>query len=79
MLTTRRLLAAAALTLGVAAGTAAPANAATVATVSNGALSVIGDNAANTVTVSRNGAGTCSSTAAPSRSPAARRRWPTSR
>jgi Ca2+-binding RTX toxin-like protein len=53
----RRLLAAAALAVGVLAGTTVTASAATTATFSNGTLSVFGDSLDNSITVSRNAAG----------------------
>ena len=53
----RRLLAAAALAVGVLAGTTVTASAATTATFTNGTLSVFGDNLDNSITVSRNAAG----------------------
>jgi Ca2+-binding RTX toxin-like protein len=56
--TARRLLAVAALSVGAIAGSSVPASAATTATFSSGVLSVSGDSANNTITVSRNAAGT---------------------
>jgi Ca2+-binding RTX toxin-like protein len=53
----RRLLAAAALAVGVLAGTTVTASAATTATFTNGTLSVFGDSLDNSITVSRNAAG----------------------
>jgi Ca2+-binding RTX toxin-like protein len=53
----RRLLAVAVLSLGVVAGSSVSASAATTATFSSGVLSVFGDSANNTITVSRNAAG----------------------
>jgi Ca2+-binding RTX toxin-like protein len=52
------LLATAAITGGTMLATAGAASAATVATFSNGILTVIGDNLANSITVSRDAAGT---------------------
>src|SRR5215471_12306209 len=53
----RRLLVGIALAVGLLAGTAGPASAAVTATFSSGTLTVLGDNAANTITVSRDAAG----------------------
>jgi Ca2+-binding RTX toxin-like protein len=53
----RRLLAGTALAVGLIAATTAEANAATVATFGAGTLSVIGDNADNSVAISRDAAG----------------------
>jgi Ca2+-binding RTX toxin-like protein len=53
----RRLLAGGMLAVGVMAATSVPANAATTATFSAGVLTVTGDSAANTLTVSRDAAG----------------------
>ncbi len=53
----RRLLTSALLAVGALAGTTVSASAATVATFSNGTLSVFGDSAGNTITVSRDAAG----------------------
>ncbi len=53
----RGLLAGAVLSAGVLAATTAPASAATTATFSAGSLSVLGDAAGNSITVSRNAAG----------------------
>jgi Ca2+-binding RTX toxin-like protein len=53
----RRLVAGLALSAGIAAITSAPASAATTASFSAGVLTVIGDNADNTVVVSRDAAG----------------------
>ena len=53
----RRLLAAAALSVGVIAGTTVPAHAATTATFNAGTLSVFGDSLDNSITVSRDTAG----------------------
>jgi len=53
----RRLLASAVLAVGVVAGTTAAASAATTATFTNGVLTVFGDSANNSITVSRNAAG----------------------
>jgi Ca2+-binding RTX toxin-like protein len=53
----RRLLAGAVLSAGVLAVTSVPANAATTATFSSGQLSVFGDSADNTITISRDAAG----------------------
>ena len=53
----RRLLASAVLAVGVVAGTTAAASAATTATFSSGVLTVFGDSANNSITVSRNAAG----------------------
>jgi Ca2+-binding RTX toxin-like protein len=53
----RRLVAGLALAAGIAAITSAPASAATTASFSAGVLTVIGDNADNTVVVSRDAAG----------------------
>ena len=50
-------LATAAISGGAIVATAAPANAATVATFASGILTVSGDNANNTITISRNAAG----------------------
>jgi Ca2+-binding RTX toxin-like protein len=55
--TTRRLLAGSVLAAGIMAATSVPANAATTATFSGGVLTVTGDAAANTITVSRDAAG----------------------
>ena len=54
----RRLLIGIALAVGLFAATAVPANAAVTATFSSGTLTVFGDGAANTITISRNAAGT---------------------
>jgi len=54
----RLLLAAAALSVGVLAASSAPANAAATATFSAGTLSVFGDRLDNSLTISRNAAGT---------------------
>ena len=56
--TARRLLAGAAVAAGVLAATTATASAATTATFSSGTLTVLGDNLNNTITISRNAAGT---------------------
>ena len=56
--TARRLLAGAALAVGVLAATTATASAATTATFSSGTLTVFGDSLSNTITISRNAAGT---------------------
>lgn len=53
----RRLLVVAVLSVGVIAGTSVPASAATTATFSSGVLTVFGDSAGNSITVSRNAAG----------------------
>jgi len=53
----RRLLTSALLAVGALAGTTVSASAATVATFSNGTLSVLGDSAGNNITVSRDAAG----------------------
>jgi Ca2+-binding RTX toxin-like protein len=53
----RRLLAAAALSVGVLAGTTGTASAATTASFNAGTLSVIGDNAGNSIAVSRDAGG----------------------
>ncbi len=53
----RRLLAVAALSVGVIAGSSVTANAATTATFSAGTLSVFGDSANNSIAVSRDAAG----------------------
>jgi Ca2+-binding RTX toxin-like protein len=53
----RRLLAAAALSVGVLAGATGTASAATTASFNAGTLSVIGDNANNSIAVSRDAAG----------------------
>jgi Ca2+-binding RTX toxin-like protein len=53
----RRLLAVAALSAGVIAGTTGPAGAATTATFNSGTLSVFGDSANNSIAVSRDAAG----------------------
>src|SRR4051812_6422192 len=53
----RRLLTAAALAVGVVAGTSASASAATTASFSAGTLTVFGDSANNSITVSRDAAG----------------------
>src|SRR5690349_5227041 len=53
----RRLLAGAVVAVGVAGVTSAPASAATTASFSAGTLSVIGDSANNSITVSRDAAG----------------------
>jgi Ca2+-binding RTX toxin-like protein len=53
----RRLLAGAVLAAAVIAGAAVPASAATSATFSNGVLSVFGDGADNSITISRDPAG----------------------
>jgi Ca2+-binding RTX toxin-like protein len=53
----RRLLVGVALAVGLFAATAVPANAAVTATFSAGTLSVFGDGANNTITISRNAAG----------------------
>ncbi len=55
--TARRLVAGAALAVGVVAGTAGTANAAVTATFSGGTLSVMGDSLDNNIAVSRNAAG----------------------
>src|SRR4051794_11364734 len=55
--TARRLLTAAALAAGMIAGTAVSADAATTATFSAGTLSVVGDSAGNSITISRDAAG----------------------
>jgi Ca2+-binding RTX toxin-like protein len=55
--TARRMLAGTALAAGLLAITSAPANAATVATFSNGTLTVFGDANSNNITVSRDAAG----------------------
>jgi Ca2+-binding RTX toxin-like protein len=54
---TRRLLASSALAVGVLAGMAVPASAATTATFSNGVLTVSGDGADNSIAISRDAAG----------------------
>src|SRR4051794_41909538 len=54
----RRALAGALLAAGALAATGASAQAATTASLSSGVLSVSGDNLANTITVSRDAAGT---------------------
>jgi Ca2+-binding RTX toxin-like protein len=54
----RRLLAVAVLSVGVVAGSSVTANAATTATFNAGTLSVSGDSLDNSITVSRNAAGT---------------------
>ena len=54
----RRLLTGIALAVGVFAATSVPANAAVTATFANGQLTVLGDGAANTITISRDAAGT---------------------
>jgi len=56
--TARRLLAAAALTIGVCAGTGSAAQAATTAVFASGTLTVTGDAAANSIVISRDAAGT---------------------
>ncbi len=53
----RRLLAGSVLAAGLIAGTAGPANAATTSTFSSGVLSVLGDSADNSITISRDAAG----------------------
>ena len=53
-----RLLLAAALSVGVLAASSAPANAAATATFSAGTLSVFGDSLDNSLTISRDAAGT---------------------
>jgi Ca2+-binding RTX toxin-like protein len=53
----RRLVAGTVLAAGVLAGTSVPANAATTATFSSGVLTVFGDSANNSITVSRDAAG----------------------
>ncbi len=53
----RRLLAGAVLSAGILAATTAPAHAATTASFDAGTLSVFGDGADNSITVSRNAAG----------------------
>jgi Ca2+-binding RTX toxin-like protein len=55
--TTRRLLAGSVIAAGVMAATSVPANAATTATFSAGVLTVTGDSADNTITLSRDAAG----------------------
>jgi Ca2+-binding RTX toxin-like protein len=55
--TARRLLASGALAVGLFAASSVPASAATTATFSAGTLSVFGDSAANTLTISRDAAG----------------------
>ena len=55
---TRGLVASGALAVGVLAGMAVPASAATTATFSNGVLTVFGDGADNSIVVSRDAAGT---------------------
>ena len=55
---TRRLVASSVLAAGAMAAMAVPANAAVTASFSTGVLSVNGDSLANTITVSRNAAGT---------------------
>lgn len=55
--TARQLLAGTAVTAGLLAATAGTADAAVVATFSNGQLSVLGDSVDNTLTVSRDAAG----------------------
>jgi Ca2+-binding RTX toxin-like protein len=55
--TARRLLTGGALAAGVLAATSVPANAATTSTFSNGVLSVNGDNANNSIVISRDAAG----------------------
>ena len=54
----RRLLVGGAIGAGVVLAASQSASAATTATFSNGTLSVFGDNAANTIEISRNAAGT---------------------
>jgi Ca2+-binding RTX toxin-like protein len=54
----RRLLTGVALAAGALGATSVPASAATTATFQGGVLTVFGDNAANTITISRNAAGT---------------------
>jgi Ca2+-binding RTX toxin-like protein len=54
----RRLVAGSALATGLAAAIASPANAAVTSTFSAGTLSINGDSLDNTITVSRNAAGT---------------------
>jgi len=54
----RRLLATAVLSAGVIAGSSVPAHAAVTATFTNGTLSVFGDSLDNSITISRNAAGT---------------------
>ncbi len=54
----RRLLVGTLLALGVLAAMSAPASAATTATFANGVLTVFGDGADNSITISRNAAGT---------------------
>ncbi len=54
----RRLLIGTVIGTGVVLGLSQPASAATTATFTNGVLTVFGDNAANTIEVSRNAAGT---------------------
>jgi hypothetical protein len=61
----RRLLAGSVIGGSLLVGLDQPAGAATIATFSTGVLSVFGDNADNNVTVSRNAAVPCSSTAVP--------------
>jgi Ca2+-binding RTX toxin-like protein len=53
----RRLLAGTVLAIGVLAATSVPANASVTATFSSGVLTVFGDSANNTITVSRDAAG----------------------
>jgi Ca2+-binding RTX toxin-like protein len=53
----RRLVAGTVLAAGVLAGTSVPANAATTATFSSGVLTVFGDSANNSITISRDAAG----------------------
>jgi Ca2+-binding RTX toxin-like protein len=53
----RRLLAGSALAVGILAATSVPASAATTASFSGGVLTVTGDSAANTITISRDAAG----------------------
>ena len=53
----RRLMTSAVLAVAALAGTAMSASAATVATFSNGTLSVFGDSLNNNITVSRDAAG----------------------
>jgi Ca2+-binding RTX toxin-like protein len=54
----RRLAIAGVLGVGAAVAASVPANAATTASFANGVLTVIGDNAANSVEIGRNAAGT---------------------
>jgi hypothetical protein len=55
---TRRVLSGTVIGVAAIAGTSLQASAATTATFSSGTLTVTGDNANNTITISRNAAGT---------------------